>query len=88
MTMSSLSQIANIFPAPVFVFGDGGCVFWVTSCGIIVVIAADDQNTVTSRGSSIICYSEIDFTKVFMGKLRQRGGPTFDPVKNVKEVVI
>ena len=73
MTMSSLSQIANIFPAPVFVFGDGRCVFWVTSCGIIVVIAADDQNTVTSGGSSIICYSEIDFTQVFMGKVRLRG---------------
>ena len=54
MSMSTLSQVSNICPASVFVFGNFGCVPWWTMC-----IATDDQNAFTRWCSSIVWYSEI-----------------------------
>ena len=58
MAISSLSQVSNIRPASVFVFGN----YWYGARWTIR-IPADDQNTFRCWSCSIICYTEMDLVE-------------------------
>ena len=70
MAISSLSQVSNILPASVPVFGNN----WYGVRGT-TRIAADDQHAFIRWSCSIICYSEIGF--IIDDDVRSLDEPTY-----------
>ena len=70
MSRSSLSQVSNILPVSVFVFGD--CWYpsrWFTLCKWTLCIAANDQDTFLCLSGGVSYYSENKIIRLWFQKL-------------------